>query len=1155
MKNKVANAPGWAFMVIAFCLQLVNLSLKGQDKYLNSYNNETEIKASGSITLANGFYIPAGRSVRIFTSASFKLCAPFAGAPSSSQNYVSTRVFKVPGVNNSNINDAKDICDVSQTVQYFDGLGRAIQTVITQGSPDFRDIVQPVAYDGFGREAIKYLPYPESPGSNGSYRNSAISTQQIFFNNPLSGVTAIPNTAFSETRFEASPFNRVLEQGAPGLNWQLSNGHTQKMEYGTNDAGDVKLWRVVPDGANGTETYAAGRLHKNTSKDENWKPANGKAGTVDEYKDLEGRVVLKRVWETDNKSLSTYYVYDNLGNLNYVLPPAVNQFTDRLDNPVNSFTEADEVFKQFIYGYHYDGRKRLTEKKIPGKGWDFMVYNPLDQIVFSQDANQKEQHTWLFSKYDASGRVVMTGLYGDAADRTTLQAAVNAQTDPGQLALNKPLWETRDNANANGLGTGYSNETLPVSNVQTYHSINYYDDYDFYNNTFGQPVLPQVGGNRTKTSLTGTRTTTLGTGIMLLAVNYYDEEGRVVQIKVSNHLGGTDITDNTYSFAGELTASTLTHKASPGGTATTIVNRYEYDHVGRKVATMESINGEGEVVLSKLDYNALGQLLTKHLHSTDGQTFLQHTGYLYNERGWLKESQSNEFKMRLGYDQGTIPQYNGNIASQQWGDGYQNVYTYSYDHLNRLQSGVSTGVSMSEVLTYDVMGNIRTLDRDNLGAGTYNYLGNRLQNIINGPLATAAYIYDPNGNVITDGRKEVSLTYNYLNLPATATKANLNLSYTYDASGNKLTKTNNGVARHYLRGIEYDGSRIDIIHTEEGIARNKSGSFSYEYNLTDHLGNTRYSFDVYNGGLRRIQEQDYYAFGKIRDGQYVFGEKNKYLYNGKELQEELGQLDYGARFYDPVIGRWNVIDPLAEQMRRHSPYSYAFNNPIRFIDPDGMKPVDDYFFDQFGDFQRIDRNNKRDKLVVENSETGKRQSYDFADPDDTKGIENGTINKVTFVSADKITEMLGNAGALSSGNRDSKWSFMNKESKGGGALDFSYSTIPAEFQKAGASNDPLSKPASTLFIPEGDGYVHNQMNFGNYLWGAAGYSLGFTKMVLKTAAHYNSIANSSTNGYRPQFDSADDQLSIGRGVNFSLRQLLRYRTLSSDGKLSPVTIK
>ncbi len=140
-------------------------------------------------------------------------------------------------------------------------------------------------------------------------------------------------------------------------------------------------------------------------------------------------------------------------------------------------------------------------------------------------------------------------------------------------------------------------------------------------------------------------------------------------------------------------------------------------------------------------------------------------------------------------------------------------------------------------------------------------------------------------------------SYNQLNLPQSITGSGANVTYTYDATGRKLRKVSNGSAINYVSGIQYkaDGS-IDFIQTEEGVAQNNGGSYLYHYNLADHLGNVRYTFDIYNGQIRRLQQDDYYAFGLRKSISPVTTNDNKFLYNGKELQDETGLYDYGRAF-------------------------------------------------------------------------------------------------------------------------------------------------------------------------------------------------------------------------------------------------------------------
>jgi RHS repeat-associated protein len=170
------------------------------------------------------------------------------------------------------------------------------------------------------------------------------------------------------------------------------------------------------------------------------------------------------------------------------------------------------------------------------------------------------------------------------------------------------------------------------------------------------------------------------------------------------------------------------------------------------------------------------------------------------------------------------------------------------------------------------------------------------------------------------------------------------IDYLYNFSGTKVCKLDvdgDTIAHYYAGNFVYEGSSLKYILNEEGMVTTLSSPV-YLYNLKDHLGNMRLQVD--NAGTV-VQQVDYYPFGMAI--KIAGSSDNKYLYNGKELQDDvigrgtLDWYDYGARMYDAAIVRFITIDPKTDTYTSQSPYLYASNNPVRFIDFMGLENAGD----------------------------------------------------------------------------------------------------------------------------------------------------------------------------------------------------------------------
>ncbi|KAA8478429.1 RHS repeat-associated protein [Arcticibacter tournemirensis] len=880
-------------------------------------------------------------------------------------------------------------------LEYADGQSRRIQTVTQKGSPLQKDIVQPVAFDQYGLQPVTYLPYV-STSSDGSYQAGALNAQSSYYANGSSDKVADDNKPYTRIQYENSPLTRLLTEGSPGEGYQPGQ-HARSVTYRTNTLAEgVRIWKE--DGSS-PSVYSAGQLSVTESTDE--------SGNITlQFKNKEGQEVLRRrqADETVNGVTETfydiYYIYNAAGNVRYTLPPkAVSQMKGS-----GSWQLTAALLSDLVYSYTYDGQGRLSEKKAPGGAPVYIIYDPLDRPLLVQDGNLRAQNKWRYSKYDSRQRIISEGIYTDAT-RTTpaaMQSYVNTQD------FSTAYCEERQG----GTAFGYSNQQFPTSGTQPLLYY-YYDNYDLNNDgtaDYSYQAQSLAGEAaplyRVRGQLTAFRKRIMGTETWLTSVTFYDKRGNAIQELSNNQLQASmsDTKTTVHDFTGNvLKAKTIKSHATG---STTILSTLSYDPAGRLKSIDDSYNGAAAIRVASYEYNELGQLTDKKLHSTNGgSTYLQSVDYRYNIRGSLisinnssltadeRNDETNDvFGMEMLYEQadaglGNSVSYTGMITAVKWksrdpsgGTPKERSYRFAYDKLYRLKealyqervpggSWTANGAYDEKNIRYDQNGNILTLQRNAYIAGSvtmidnlaYSYSGNRLENLSDGGSSAlgyrnltgsaSVYSYDAAGNLTGDPKKGLSQTYNELGRTekiTITTATGRYIRYTYDGSGTLIKKQQydgNTLQKttDYIESFVYENGTLSYFAMAEGRVRNTGSSLKAEYMIRDYQGNVRVSFEEQNGQAAVRQENSYYPYGLVMPGGTLPTQPNKNLYNGgSEWQNDYGDL---PDYYQTF---YRMYDAAVGRFMGMDPLAdyYAYQSPYQY---GGNNPV--MYNDPLGDKQ------------------------------------------------------------------------------------------------------------------------------------------------------------------------------------------------------------
>ena len=804
---------------------------------------------------------------------------------------------------------------------------------------------------------------------------------------------------YSEVIYDGSPLDRPLMEYGSGEAWRQA-GRGILSEHMGNSAGDERLvcHRIeVQASKNDTSfvissegLYPDGSLKVVSVTDE-----DGKETLT--FTDRHGREILSRQVMKEGgecQYLDTYSVYDGLDHLLAVIPPALS---DRLS--IGQSLDPEET-ERYAYLYLYDSKERVCARKLPGIGWIRMEYDDADRLVFTQDGEQRRRGESTFMLYDIHGRECVTGVCGHdiptgnmisgfaLAEYVGAGGALDGYACSGVTLVSPQVMSAfyyDSHAFVDDFATGlpdslamYGTHIPSLIGRRTGSCL-----HEVSEGISGKKVWGLVRyDGRGRVSHTE----------MSYPDGGWDTEDVVYDFlgsPVRRHLVHRRGTGSSSMISEDLTYTyddserlLEVHHSLNGGTPI-LLARNTYDELGRLSGTER---GSNDALSSTYSYN-----VRSWLTGIDGSLFKETLHY--NE---LRSDRLGTDRRRFGGDVSSMEWRSGagtGTRSYDFAyDGLGRLVSADYGEYGDHVVGYGTSYS------YDNMGNLLSLSRegdmtsslkgivDNL---SMTYDGNMLASVSDSapaPSVTGStdfrdgvseaveYTYDRNGNMTSDLNRKVSLiSYNRQNRPARMRHAGGTETFTYLPDGTKRGRTVLGKDRSLSR-TEYRGNLVcaddslKYILFDGGLIAMDGASPEYLFFLRDHLGSVR---AVARPDGKAVQVNHYYPYGMAFAGGGMSGNagahpveggvsvaggsleiggetggmelarpgaSQPYRFLGNELytSNSLGLYDFSARMYDPTLGRFLSVDPMAEGYRHLSPYAYCAGNPAVYVDKDGQ---------------------------------------------------------------------------------------------------------------------------------------------------------------------------------------------------------------------------